>query len=84
MEVYLPHDQVVYLKRTGLVSTEALLSPDTHSPRTPLLLSEEEVVTLIDILTTRLAQIGFDINYELTSEGELIEHIVDRLGAMVP
>ncbi|WP_428149841.1 hypothetical protein [Brevundimonas sp.] len=44
-----------------------------------LALAVEDAEVVRDALTTELATVGFDPEYELTAEGRLIEDLIDAL-----
>lgn len=47
--------------------------------RPSFVLDVEDANTVRDALTEELATVGFDLDYELTSEGRLIESMIDAL-----
>lgn len=76
-------DEWQYLQR--LTARDEMLASwlgpwaNTHSERHSITLSRAEADTLRERLTTQLALIGFDENYEPTEEGRIIEDLIDKL-----
>jgi hypothetical protein len=81
-EVRLTSQEVMYLKNTDflpvplkrVIDAAQAISPKKYIVRVSRDTSEQ----LRSSFTDRLAKVGFDANYELTSEGQLLEELITR------
>lgn len=74
-------------KHRAYINSAEYLSPNEKSlllgSSIPLAASVE-LDRIVDALTFRLAEYGFDIEYELTPEGVLIEETLDKIAEHFP
>lgn len=77
--------QYSYLVSAGFLPADlrrAVAERSSESPRgnrTSMVLEDIVCQRFSDELTERLAQVGFDGEYKLTSEGSMLEGIIDSL-----
>ena len=79
--VELSSQQLMYLRNTNflpallvqLVATAKTSKAKYHVP-----VSRDTAEQFRDAFTNRLAKVGFDANYEPTSEGKVLEELIDR------
>lgn len=53
------------------------LSRESRSGVARLVLEEEDAERLRDVLTEQLGRVGFDRDYALTSQGDMLERLID-------
>jgi hypothetical protein len=74
--------EYTYLKSADFLPLELAQIISASSPsgddRHVICLSQDEVELFRDEFTNRLAKVGFDRHYEPTSEGRILEALVDR------
>lgn len=81
-EVRLTSEQLDYLRRTfsrdesfaGLLNR----SSDATGEKTVIRLNRDDAERLRERLTERLAKVGFDKEYALTPQGEVLEALIDQ------
>ena len=81
-EFCLSPEQLDYLRRTfsrdetfaGLLKH----SSDASGKKSTIRLNHDDAERLRERLTERLAKIGFDKDYALTPQGELLEELIDQ------
>jgi hypothetical protein len=80
--IKLSRREIMYLKSTSFLPPELAqiihaslpLDGDKHAVN----LSHDAAERFRNEFTIRLAKVGFDAGYELTSEGKLLEDLIDR------
>jgi hypothetical protein len=79
--IQLSHDEISYLSAMPELELlhQALLHADsTFAHGVAVMLSRDLIEKCRETLTDRLGKVGFDENYEVTSEGKMIENLIDR------
>ena len=81
-------EQLGYLKRTfsrdKSLATLLIASTDAAGKESILRLNRFDAERLRGKLTEQLAKAGFDEDYALTSQGELLEELIDRFRFPLP
>jgi len=79
--VELSRQQLMYLRNTSFLSTSLVHLIATAKPsgdRYQVAVSRDTAEMFRRTFTDRLAKVGFDVNYEPTSEGKVLEELIDR------
>jgi hypothetical protein len=80
--VRLSHAEMVYLCVAGFLEAQQIeilnKAARSGAPKVTLQFTREAALEFSDVLTVRLAAVGFDENYEPTPEGHLLEDLIDR------
>lgn len=80
--VHLSGREAMYLKNAAFLPDELArvvdTAKDTEDNGVAILLSPEISGRLREVLTERLAKVGFDEAYRPTSEGKVLEALIDR------
>ena len=81
MDLRLTRTQLRYLLQNHSLPDElvAKLRESLYAPETTVSLTSEQRTKLGDIVAEKLVRNGFDENYHPTSEGEMLESIIDAL-----
>ena len=74
--------EIMYLKSTSFLPPELAqiihTSLPLHGDKHVVTLSQDVAERFRDEFTNRLAKVGFDPDYEPTSEGKMLEGLIDR------
>ena len=81
MKIELNKDEYTYLCHESFLEDKykkLLFSSHQHDGKYLLKISEDQADEIRDLCGEQLQIVGFDRNYELTSEDEILESLVDK------
>lgn len=81
VKVMLSKGEVLYLRNTDFLpqSLRQFIEPiQVEAEQVSVTVSRDVAERLRDVFTERLAKVGFDEGYDSTSEGAMLEGLIDR------
>ncbi|NGX46973.1 MAG: hypothetical protein K1000chlam3_00342 [Chlamydiae bacterium] len=62
----------------NIIPSNIIYSIKFENSKPAIFISEDSADLLRDFFIARQQEIGFNINYELTKEGKILEHLIDK------
>ena len=62
----------------NIIPSNIIYSIKFENSKQAIFMSEDNADLLRDFFIERQQEIGFNINYELTKEGKILEHLIDK------